>query len=157
MRTVVIGICFMVLATCRTESRTAERDIRHGPTSSGSAAVPHSAAATPAKTKSEAQAEHQLNAEELRRCEQLLSRFELRLAVSPSDDEMTSLVAEEMKRRKEPFPEQYRFLIGKRGQHVIVSVIDLEAACRGERPGANTYHLEKKGGRVRILYEAAEL
>jgi hypothetical protein len=99
----------------------------------------------------------QLDAGVFQRCESLLARFELRLAVSPSDDELTSVVAAEMKKRQEPFPANYKFLIGRRGRHWIVTVIDFEAVCRGERPSGNTFHLEKKAGRVRLLFEAANI
>jgi hypothetical protein len=81
----------------------------------------------------------------------------MRIAVSPSDDELTSVVAEEMKKRQEPFPANYKFLIGRRDRHWTVTVIDFDAVCRGERPSAITYHVEKKGGHVRILFEAANI
>jgi hypothetical protein len=156
MRTLALAFCFVVLSSCKTEPKVAGRDIRHDPESSSSA-KPDGAVAVHANADAAAGTMRRLSAGELQRCEQLLSRLEMRLAVSPSDDELTSIVAKEMGRRKERFPEHYKFLIGKRGRHLIVSVIDFEAACRGDRPSATTYHLEKKGGVVRILFEAAEI
>jgi hypothetical protein len=89
-------------------------------------------------------------------CEALLSRFEMRLAVSPGDDRLTSLVEEEMRSRKVPFPNNHKFLITNRGGRAwSVTVVDFAAICRGERPRGTTYRVGEDSGHLRILYEEA--
>ena len=91
----------------------------------------------------------------LRECEAFLSRLEMRLAVSPVDDGLTSLVEKEMRSNKVPFPNDYKFVISRRGGHSVVTVVDFEAVCRGDRPRSITYHIGKRAGHLRILFQEA--
>jgi hypothetical protein len=91
----------------------------------------------------------------LRECEAILSRLEMRLAVSPADDGLTSLVDKEMRDRRVPFPNNHKFVISRRSGHSVVTVVDFEAVCRGERPRSITYHIGKRAGRLRILFQEA--
>jgi hypothetical protein len=79
----------------------------------------------------------------------------MRLAVSPADDGMVSLVERDMRSRNVPLPRNHKFLIAKRNDHWVVTVVDLEAVCRGERPRSSAYHVGERKGELRILYQEA--
>ena len=89
------------------------------------------------------------------KCKEFLAGIGMRVALSPADDELTSLVMAHMEKAKLPIPQNHRFLISSRDGHWAVCVVDLGALCRGERPRFDTYHVGEREGKLRILFVSA--
>ena len=82
-----------------------------------------------------------------------MAGFGMRLAHSPEDDRLTTTVEDHMRKARTPMPENHRFVISKRADGWAVSVCDIESFLTAERPRCEgEYHLEYKGGRLRVRY-----
>jgi hypothetical protein len=77
----------------------------------------------------------------------------MRFAHSPDDDRLTTIVQDHLRKVGKPLRRDYRIVISKRNDGWAVSVADVDSLLRGERPrNGDAYHIEDKGGRVRLLY-----
>jgi len=93
----------------------------------------------------------------IKNIERLMAGFGMRLAHSPEDDRLTTVVDEHMRKARTPMPDNHRFVISRRTDGWAVSVCDIESFLRAERPRCEgAYHVEDSRGRLRLLYiEAA--
>lgn len=89
----------------------------------------------------------------IKNVERLMTGFGMRLARSPEDDNLTAIAEEHMRKAHIPLPANHRFIISKRMDGWAISVCDIESFLRADRPHCvGAYHIEHKGGRMRLLY-----
>ena len=89
----------------------------------------------------------------IKNVERLMAGFGMRLAHSPEDDRLTAIVEEHLRKARATMPDSPRFVISKRTDGWAVSVCDIESFLRAQRPRCEgAYHIEDKGGRLRLLY-----
>ena len=95
---------------------------------------------------------------DIEKAERLMAGFGLRLARSPDDDRLTTIVQNHLRKMHKTLPASYRFVISKRRDGWAVDALDFEAILRGERPhSTGAYHIEDKAGRLKLLYIEADI
>ena len=88
----------------------------------------------------------------IKHLEHILPEFGWRLAHSPEDDRLTTIVKRFMNEAHIPLPDNSMFVISKRKRGWGISVLDFEAFLKGDRPQFDTYRIGYRRGRLELLY-----
>ncbi len=94
----------------------------------------------------------------LAKVERLMAGFGMRFAHSPEDDRVTAIVTEHLAKARKVLPPNYKFVISRRSDGWAVDAFDFDALLKEGRPrGIGAYHIEDRGGRLKLLYIETEI